>query len=666
MNKLFIPFLLIFFLTFEMMAQDKPNDSIKLVDLDEIIIISRGDLNNQKQDKPLSSVDDYLEKSQKITMIKRGNYAWEPAMNNMNSDRLSITIDGMQIFGACTDKMDPITSYVDVSNLSEASIKSGQQGAEYGSTIGGGIDLKLQKSNFEQERWDIGLDSGFESNGEAKIFSGEFNISEGNFFVNTDVIYRKSGNYYAGGETEVLNSQYEKYNISATAGFKTSEKGAIIGSLIYDKANDVGYPALPMDVSLARAMISAVAYEHIDLNTEIDKWETKLYFNSIKHVMDDTKRPNVPIHMDMPGWSDTFGFYSKMNWNKDDHEVKLKLDSYYNKSLAEMTMYPENSDENIMFMLTWPDVRTFNSGIYVEDEIFLNEQGKIKFSSRLAYQHERVADEFGLQSLQIFYPEMNDTRNRFLVNLSAEYSIYKDRSKWVFSGGYGHRAPSVSEAYGFYLYNSYDNYDYIGNPYLNNEKSAEANINYDFDLDKFTIGAVASFFYISDYIIGEIDAELSPMTIGANGVKIYSALNYATIVNTGLSMSYKFFKAFTLSGSMGYNLGQDDQNNSLPMISPIEYGSALSYNNGLFNAQVNMNGATKQTNYGELYGESPTDAYTIFNLNAGSSFYFGSQQLMVKAGVENIFDLFYSTYADWNGIPRKGRNVFLNISYIIK
>ena len=133
------------------MAQDKPNDSIKLVDLDEIIIISRGDLSNQKQDKPLSSVDDYLEKSQKITMIKRGNYAWEPAMNNMNSDRLSITIDGMQIFGACTDKMDPITSYVDVSNLSEASIKSGQQGSEYGSTIGGGIDLKLQKSNFEQQ-----------------------------------------------------------------------------------------------------------------------------------------------------------------------------------------------------------------------------------------------------------------------------------------------------------------------------------------------------------------------------------------------------------------------------------------------------------------------------------------------------------------------------------
>ena len=33
-------------------------------------------INNEKQVKPLSSIDEYLEKSSKITMIKRGNYAW--------------------------------------------------------------------------------------------------------------------------------------------------------------------------------------------------------------------------------------------------------------------------------------------------------------------------------------------------------------------------------------------------------------------------------------------------------------------------------------------------------------------------------------------------------------------------------------------------------------
>ena len=94
--------------------------------LKEIIIISnkRKDVDNKKYIKPLSSLDQFLEESSKINMIKRGNYAWEPTINNMISDRISVTIDGMQIFGACTDKMDPITSYVDVSNLEKVAVFS--------------------------------------------------------------------------------------------------------------------------------------------------------------------------------------------------------------------------------------------------------------------------------------------------------------------------------------------------------------------------------------------------------------------------------------------------------------------------------------------------------------------------------------------------------------
>jgi iron complex outermembrane receptor protein len=29
--------------------------------------------------------------------------------------------------------------------------------------------------------------------------------------------------------------------------------------------------------------------------------------------------------------------------------------------------------------------------------------------------------------------------------------------------------------------------------------------------------------------------------------------------------------------------------------------------------------------------------------------------------VENLFDRRYTTYSDWNGIPQKGRNIYVNI-----
>ena len=106
-----------------LVAQETANNTKKdTTNLDEITVVGRRKLSNYRQEKTLSSIDDFLEKSNKITMIKRGNYAWEASMNNMNSDRLSVTIDGMQIFGACTDKMDPITSYVDVSNLEKVPV----------------------------------------------------------------------------------------------------------------------------------------------------------------------------------------------------------------------------------------------------------------------------------------------------------------------------------------------------------------------------------------------------------------------------------------------------------------------------------------------------------------------------------------------------------------
>lgn len=647
-------------------AQERSRDTTKIVQLKEVIVVNRELLNNKNQVKPLASIDEYLEKSNKITMIKRGNYAWEPAINNMVSDRISVTIDGMQIFGACTDKMDPITSYVDVSNLSEVHVKSGQQGAENGSTIGGGIDLKLQKGSFYEDVLNVGFDTGYETNGNAKTASAELNFSNANYFVNADAIYRKSNNYKAGGNKEIKYSQYEKYNISTVAGAKISKNSALIGTIIFDKATNVGYPALTMDVSSAEALITSVSYQYKNNDSQISEWETKLYMNTIIHVMDDTKRPDVPVHMDMPGWSDTYGFYSKMKVEKSKHSLLFNANAYYNKALAEMTMYPNDPNENEMFMLTWPDVRTFYSGIYGEDDFRLNKNSNLKMTARIGFQNESIADDFGLNSLQIFYPNLDKNQQRFLMNVSTQYQHQIDKFQFSGSVGYGERAPSVTEAYGFYLFNSFDNYDYIGNPYLNNEKSLEFNAAVNYASRKFNLGLEASYFYISDYIIGKLNPDYDRMTIGADGVKVYTALNDATIFTANLTAEYSISDAIKLDGLLGYSLGKDHDKENLPLISPLNYKLMVHYKKAFFDAEFGMSGAEKQYNYSSDYGEDETNAYTIFNAGASYAFYNGKNKFFVKTGMENIFDRYYSTFADWKNIPRKGRNIFINISYNIK
>lgn len=648
-------------------AQETEIDSTYLlpVHLNEVIILSANKrLHHQTQFKPLSSLDEYLETAQKVNLIKRGAYAWEPSLNNMTSERLAVTIDGMQIFGACTDKMDPTTSYVDVSNLEEAQIQSGQQGAAFGNIIGGGINLKLGHSRFKDKGLYGSIENAFESNNNLRVIGGELNYSKPTFYIDGDVIYRKADNYVAGDGKEVAFSQFEKYNFSLNSGFQPSEGNKLAATLIFDEANDVGYPALTMDVSLARAIITSVSWTQDSISENVTNWDTKAYYNYVKHVMDDTKRPDVPIHMDMPGWSETFGAYSQANWKMATHLFNVKIDGFYNRSIAEMTMYPSDPNEPVMFMLTWPDVRTLNSGIYIGDVISLKEFS-IALSTRLGLQRNTVADDFGLNSLKIFYPEMNRTNTRVLKSFSAV--LNKDVNAFSLSagGGYGERAPSVSEGYGFYLFNSFDAHDYIGDPNLQTEQSFEANAVISFKKEKWQISTEANFFHIPNYIIGILNSDLSTMTIGATGVKVYTNLDYAQIFNSALSIEYKLLKDVRWNARLSWHRGTDDTGKNLPLISPLAYSSTMTYKGKRMSGSVSVSGNATQENFSPIYGENQTKAYAVVSATLGRRLIISKNDLYAKAGIENIFDVSYSTYSDWNNIPRMGRNIFMTLSYSI-
>ncbi len=654
-------FMLLLFYGTVVFAQEQ-KDSLIPKHLNEVIVIGQKKQLFEKQTKSLGTLDEYLQQSPKIDMIKRGAYAWEPIINNMASERTLITIDGMRIFGACTDKMDPITSYVEVSNLSEATVHSGQQGSCYGTTIGGSIDLKRNQNKFGSTKWSTLLNSGFESNNRQKIIGGSMSYTDSLFYADGDMMFREAENYKAGNDTKINFSQFRKLNFSLTSGFKFSKNKLIEASVIYDKATDVGYPALPMDVSLAEALITSVKYLVIPKNKWLKDWETKLYFNTITHKMDDTTRPLVPVHMDMPGWSDTFGMYSKVTVVKDNHHFSGNLNSFYNKSLAEMTMYPKNPNENPMFMFTWPDARTFYAGVFMEDNWVFNCHSGVKLSVAIGNHSNLIASDFGLQSLQIFYPNMKAQKTRFLKSMAAHYNYDKNNWEYGVGIGFGERAPSVSEGYGFYLFNSFDGFDHVGNPNLKNEKSLEANTYLGYKKTNLGIKFTTSIFKIMDYIIAKPDVTLVPMTIGANGVKIYTALNYATIFNASLTTEYRFSKQLKWNSQLTFSRGIDSDSNGLPFMTPLAYSSTLNYSREKITLDIGVQGNATQTNYNTFYGEDKTPDYAILNSSFGYKFSFNTNRVLVKLGVENILDTYYSTYSDWNNLPRMGRNLFLNIN----
>jgi len=637
------------------------NDSTKVTELEEVIITAAVKKKIETEMKMAVSVDEFLASSENISFIKRGAYAWEPLLNNMSTERSTITIDGMHIFGACTDKMDPITSYVESNNLATIDIKSGQEGSMHGSTIAGSIDLKRKSTAFTDEKnWRGSYQTGFEFNNKQFFNLGNVSYSSDKFVADGSISYRKAENYSDGNNDEVNHSQFNKFNTSLGLAYKTSPLSSLRADAIFDVAKDVGYPALPMDLWLSRALITSVAYKQLFEEGLIRVWDSKIYFNAIEHYMDDTKRPENLVHMDMPGWSTTYGLVSKVNLIKDNLSSEIQLNAYNNLSIAEMRMYPQDRSERTMFAYSWPWVTTRYAGLSVNNSLDFTEKSQVNFGGSLGvnYNHSKYVD-FNW----IFYPGAPQEKTRLLPSLNANYILNISDFNFSVGAGYGHRAPSVSEGYGYYIYNSFDRYDYIGNPDLKNEISYEANASAGLKKEKMSIEAKVNYFHIQNYIIGRILSLGSPMNYQSVGVKGYTSLDYATLFNFSLNARYDILDHLHWKGTLTYARGQDDKEGNLPFIRPLSYQTSLQYHYKKFGVQTSVNGDLAQINYSPEYGEDETPSYTVWNISADYTFHIKNVRTVFQIGAENLLNEHYSTYADWGNIPRMGRNIFTSLKF---
>ena len=639
----------------------------KVQTIDEVVIVSAPGQKRSVKGQA-ASIDEHLRELKNVNLVRRGSYAWEPVVNNMQTERLSTTIDGMKIFYACTDKMDPVTSYVESSNLQRISLNSGLDGNPQATgNIGGSLDLKLRKAGFENDPLHASLSAGHEWNGHVQVYGADVALSSQRTYLNAGTFYRHTDNYKEGGGDELQFSQYQKVNVFTNAGLRLAEKDMLEATFIFDRATNVGYPALNMDVAKAEGLITSLSYKHLFPSTS---WETKAYYNHITHEMDDTKRPDVQIHMDMPGKSWTAGLYSLLTTSfppsggrKGGHDVALNYDLYYNRLFADMTMYPGGAAP--MYMVTWPDVGTLNMGVALTDNVSIAHNQSLRLSAKVAWQQQRLNNEEGYHALKVFFPGMTDVYHQTTGRIAANYNFLI--SKFLncsFGTGWGSRAPTVTEAYGYYLNNTFDQYDYIGNPHLKNESAVELNSAVKWQpTERVNVTLDGNAFFFSNYIIGQFETRLSPMTVDAEGVKVYGNISHATIVNLSLTTDWQLADRLRWNTKVSYGTGRDADSNPLPLISPISWQTELQYHYQRLQAQAVLTGNARQNNYGAKYGETAAKAWTIMNLSAQYQLSIFNSQLLILFGVENLFDKQYATYADWNHIPQKGRNIFLNLTF---
>ncbi|MEO9967493.1 MAG: TonB-dependent receptor plug domain-containing protein [Reichenbachiella sp.] len=613
------------------------------------------------KNNPLNSTEEVLSRLSGISMIRRGNYAWEPTINGLSSGQINVSIDGMRMFGACTDKMDPVSSYVEPNNLESIVIEKGGGGSAHGSTVGGAVDFKLKRPKFNSTL-SGSLNSRYESVSQGVSQSAAFTYGRDRFAIRMNAGWRSYQDYTDGTGQEVYYSGYKKLNYSLSGTFRTPGENLLGFDLLLDDARDIGYPGLPMDVAYAKAKIGAVNYTIFNPTSWIQQIELKAYANKVDHLMDDSKRIDVPVRMDMPGRTHTYGGFAQVSMQRGNHYIQTKLDGYSTNAYAEMTMFIPN--ELDMFMLTWPDVYRHDIGWYISDRWQALTQLAATFSFRAEHAITQMKSEMGRNQFTVFGFEQADFEiNQMVLNsgLNLKYSWSK---QWTGQLGinYGERLPSVSEVFGFYLYNNFDGFDYVGSPDILKEKSTQltASVKYQ-PGDKLEFDVSGFHYWFDDYIIGYIDGSLDAMTIGAQGTKVYTNIDGVTFSGFDARVLYSPWKNLQMLYSLKATYATDGNGQALPLIPPLKNNLTLVTTVRGIKIQAEGEWALAQNRVSPETGERATAAYQLLHLRASKKWDLDRINLDFSMGIENLLDINYREHLDWGGVLRPGRNLYASL-----
>lgn len=682
-----IALLILFICTKPLFAQQltEKKDTTAVVVLDEVQIQCYCDANSRnnktRRKDGQARTERLIDGIAGAGIISRGNFAQEPIIRGLSDGQIHVNINGMKIFGACTDRMDPATSYIEPNNLQSIKLNNGPGFDAGGATIGGGFNFTLKEPQLNAEKTlETSIGAGFESNALARQFLGNLQYSTKKFAINVNGIYRKADNYTPGGnindlikkyglwtketgfsvddKARVLFSQYEKWNAGFAAKYQVNEKHFLNADYIIDKGKNIGYPSLTMDVAFANANIVSFSHQYVNQNAKLSSVETKAYFNHIDHAMDDTKRPSVqvPMHMDMPGYSWTAGVFSKVAFNFRHQRLQAKVERYVNRWHAEMTMYA-NSGNFSMYMLTIPDAQRGVTGLDIEDNIHINDHVRLLAGGRIELNTSSIFTPEGVEQLSVIYTN-NLARNNFLWNayLQGTFNI-TPQLQFVAKGAKALRAATLKELYSVYLLNRVDNYEYIGSPAIKNESAINLDASLVYKSNPVYVSLKGFGYFFQNYIAGSVIPG-AKATMGATGVKRYVNIFSAKLYGGELTIMLQPLSQLSFSSMNTYQQGIDADKNSLPMISPFHSINKIEWTPaGDWNVFAESVYAAKQNKASSFYGESATPAFNVLNAGVVKTFYTKNSRIVVSLTALNVLNQYYYEHLDVIKLPRPGRNI---------
>ncbi len=612
------------------------------------------------------NIEAVLEENSGVHLLRRSNFAAEPTVNGMRTGRQGLTIDGMRMYGACVDHMDPAAAYVEAHNLDEAEISRDAPQLENGTTVGGSIDLKMLKAALDRP-WRAKADVAYNSNGSGGDALLSLAGGDSTAALHLSASMRSSGDFRAGDNSVVEGSAYHKFNSYLATTLKLNTRNVLRSSLVLDMARDVGYPALIMDARRADAWIFSLKHEWTSPGDVFYGVESQVYANRIDHSMDDYDRSEAEIrergampNMNMPmrGISTTLGFNMLGRLQIGPTLLpRIKLDYIRHFLDADMRMINLDDANDQAYVKTIGDYQSDNFGLSMTIPWAISDRILLQLASRLETSVSRLNDDAGRRSLEASTGVSAAARNIITGGASAGVTWeVQDRIALHAGAAYVERAPTELELYGNLLFEVSDGYFYLGNPSIDPERALQFNVRTDLETEGFSISANVFSYVISNLVGSE---KLTPE------LRRYANIGNALRAGFDLESRFKLNRTLALSGRFqafyGRNTSLDEVLGFLPQ---SEARTALTFRDEVWTGRLELRHLFARHETANSWPDSmPADAATVVDLSAGRLVTDG---LRVNLGIKNAFDVYYTDRMSVGALAYPGRSWTVRCSYNLK
>jgi iron complex outermembrane receptor protein len=585
-----------------------------------------------------------------MAKLRRGGVAQDVVMRGYQGKNLNVLVDGVKVYGACPNNMDPPAFHTDASEVERVEVGKGPFDVRNGGSLGGVVNIVTRRPH---DGFSLQPTLTFDSQGLVQPTVTVGNGSErlwwqAGFSHRQGTPYRDgNGNRFtegAGYRASAVDS--DAFRIGA--GWARFGAAPVSGHDIevyaaHQEADHVLYPYLQMDGITDTTDRLNLTYKTRPKGRLLQAVRVHGYYTRVDHFMTDELRTSgegKPRPYSMASQAGTQSVGARVE--ADLGVVTVGVEAVRRKwevttRMAGMSYMPQYSI---------PDVQVDSAGAYADLRRQLSRTLLLAAGTRVDRVSSRADEAIAPTPLYWAYHSTRLTSATDTLPSGNLRLVWTPTASVEFSMGVGHaeRVPDPQERY-FGLKRSGS--DWVGDPELRPVRNTGTSL-----VGRWQgrdVILTGSLFYdkVADYITVYDQVRVN-QTTGVMSTKARSYANVDAVVWGGeASASLVLSDRLMLSGDISVVRGRKTPrpekgilSEDLGEIPPTSGRLALRYERGPLFGEVEGVFAARQDHVDRELGESSTPGWAVANLRSGRRF----GQFKVTVAVYNIFDRQYTEH----------------------